>query len=142
MKLCPFVIAALLSTPAAAVAGNKCPAAVSDAAKQAIPDATITKCVEKKSHFEVKMQRKDKSIVELELSAAGDVEEIEEVIQVSAIPAAVTKAFAAKYPKMTISKAEKQTRADKTVRYEVAFKTNKGLAEATFEANGKFVEEE
>jgi hypothetical protein len=134
--------AALASLPAIAVADTACPAAVTDAAKKAFPDATVTKCVAEKSSFEVKMQRKNKSMVELDISAKGEIEQIEEVVAVSAIPAPVTKAFAAKYPKATMLKAEKQTKADKSVSFEIAFKADKGMKEATFTADGTFVEEE
>ena len=125
-----------------AAATTTCPVAVTDAAKKAFPDATVTKCVAEKSSFEVKMQKKDKSIVELDISASGQIEQIEEVVPVSSLPAAVTKAFAAKYGKATILRAEKQTKADKSVSYEVAFKSGKTLKEATFKEDGTFVEEE
>ena len=70
------------------------------------------------------------------------IEMIEEMIAISAIPAAVTKAFAAKYGKAELLTAEKQTKADKSVSFEIAFKTAKGTKEATFKADGTFVEEE
>jgi len=55
----------------------------------------------------------------------------------------VTAAFEAKYPKTKASKAEKQTKADGTVTYEIAFKDAKGKKhEATFKEDGTFVEEE
>lgn len=136
-----LVATLLLSAPIAS-ADTACPAAITDAAKQAVPGASLVKCVAKKSHFEAKMQKPDKSIVEVELSATGEIEEIEEVIATSAIPEVVAKAFAVKYPKTSILKAEKQTKADKSVTYELAFKTDKGLKEATFKADGTFVEEE
>src|SRR5438477_11016440 len=97
---------------------GECPANITAAAKKAYPAATITKCKAEKTSFEVKMQNKDKSIIELDISAKGEIEQVEEVIATSAVPAIVTKAFAAKYPKLTITKAEKQTKADKSVSYE------------------------
>ncbi len=55
----------------------------------------------------------------------------------------MTAAFEAKYPKTKASKAEKQTKADGTVTYEIAFKDAKGKKhEATFKEDGTFVEEE
>ncbi|MDB4962708.1 MAG: hypothetical protein JWP01_2707 [Myxococcales bacterium] len=130
------------SLPAIAGADTACPAVVTDAAKKAFPDATLTKCTAEDSIFEVKLQKKDKSIIELDVSAKGEIQQIEEVVPVAAVPGAVTKAFAARYPKATMLKAEKQTKADKSVSFEVAFKVEKTVKEATFKADGTFVEEE
>ena len=71
MLLRTIAITILVSIPAVAAADSKCPTAVTDAAKKAFPDAIITKCVSEKSSFEVKMQKKDKSIVEIDISAKG-----------------------------------------------------------------------
>lgn len=134
----------LFSLPAVAAADTApaCPTVVTDAAKKAFPDATVTKCVAEHSGFEVKMLKKDKSKVELDISAKGDIEAIEEVVPVASLPAPVTKAFSAKYGKATILKAEKETRADKSVSFEVGFKVGKDFKEATFKDDGTFVEEE
>ena len=43
---------------------------------------------------------------------------------------------------MKILRAEKQTKADTSVSFEVAFKAGKTLKEATFKDDGTFVEEE
>jgi len=134
--------ASLLSLPALATADTACPAAVTDAAKKAFPDASITKCVAENSGYEVKMLKKDKSRVELDITSKGQIEQIEEVVPVASIPQAVTKAFAAKYGKAAILRAEKQTKADKSVTFEVAFKVGKEMKEATFKDDGTFVEEE
>lgn len=123
-------------------AETTCPAAVIDAAKKAYPDASITRCAPDEGNYEVKLTKKDKSKIELVITAKGDIEATEEVIAPSTLPEAVTKAFAAKYGKAQILKAEKETRADKSVTYEVAWKAGKSLKEATFKADGTFVEEE
>lgn len=128
--------------PALANAEATCPAAVTDAAKKAFPDAIITKCVAEKSIFEVVMKKKDKSRVELDVNAKGEVEQIEEMVPVSSVPQAVTKAFTARYPKASLMRAEKQTKADKSVTFEVAFKVGTAMKEATFKDDGTFVEEE
>jgi hypothetical protein len=119
-----------------------CPTTITDAARRAYPDAAITKCSAHKSGYEVKLQKKDKSIVELDLSANGEIEQVEEVVPISAIPDAVTKAFATRYPRATIVKAERQQKADKSISFELAFKSDKGRKEATFKDDGTFVEEE
>lgn len=137
-----LLLVALASAPVIAEADPNCPDAVTAAAKKAFPDATVTKCIAETAGFEVTMQRKDKSIVELDISAKGEIEQIEEVVSLAAIPAVVSKAFAAKYPKAAMLRAEKQTKADKTVSYEIAFESRKDLKEATFKDDGTFVEED
>lgn len=128
--------------PALAHAETGCPTAVTDAAKKAFPDATIAKCVAEKSIFEVVMKKKDNSRVELDVNAKGEIEQVEEVVPVSSVPQAVTKAFTARYPKSSLMRAEKQTKADKSVTFEVAFKVGTAMKEATFKDDGTFVEEE
>jgi len=137
-----LLAASLASLPALAAADPACPTAVTDAAKRTFPDAAITKCVAEKQGFEVKMQRKDKTVVELDISAKGEIEQIEEDVPVASLPAAVTRAFAARYPRATMLRAEKQRKADQSVSFEIAFKADKGKKEATFKADGTFVAEE
>lgn len=137
-----LLAASLVLVPALAGADPTCPTAVTDAAKRAFPGTALLKCAAEKSGFEVKLQKQDKSIVELDISARGDIEQIEEVVPLASLPQAVVKAFAARYPKVTMEKAEKQTKADKSVSFEIAFKTGKRRNEATFRADGTFVEEE
>lgn len=142
-SFCSAVIAGICSlAPALAHADTPCPAAVSDAARKAFPDATITKCVAEKAFFEVVMHKKDKSRVELDVTATGEIQQIEEIVPVSSIPGPVSKAFAARYPKASMMRAEKQTKADKSVSFEVAFKVGGAMKEATFKDDGTFVEEE
>lgn len=141
-RILQLVVASCLAISASAVADPACPAAVTGAAKKAFAGATITKCIAEKSFFEVKMKKVDKTMVELDITAKGDIEQIEEVVPVASLPQAVTKAFAAKYPKASLLKAEKQTKADKSESFEVAFKVGKSLKEATFKQDGTFVEEE
>ena len=140
--LASLLTASLASPPLVARADTSCPAVVTEAAKRAFPGATMTKCVAEKSDFEVKLQKQDRSVVELDISAKGEIKQIEEVVPVAAIPAAVTRAFAARYPRATLFKAEKQSKADKSVTFEVAFKVDKVRKEATFKSDGTFVEEE
>lgn len=138
-------VVAMLCSIAPAIANAEpttCPSSVTDAAKKAFPDATIAKCVAEKSYFEVLMHKKDKSRVELDINAKGGIEQIEEIVPASSLPPAVTKAFAARYPKTSIMRAEKQTKADKSVTFEVAFKVGTAMKEATFKDDGTFVEEE
>jgi Putative beta-lactamase-inhibitor-like, PepSY-like len=129
----------LLVTARLAVAD--CPTAATDAAKRKFPDATMTKCVAEGSKFEVKLEKKDHARVEVEVTATGEILAIEEVVPVSALPQAVSKAFATKYPKSTTQKVEKIT-TPKGTSYEIEFTTANKRREATFAENGTFVEEE
>jgi biopolymer transport protein ExbD len=137
-----LVVLLAASSASLAQADPTCPATIIDAAKQAFPSAALTRCVAERAGFEVEMRRQDRSIVELEISARGEIQLIEEAVPVAAIPAAVTKAFTARYPRATIRKAEKLTRADKRVSFELAFEVAKVRREATFKVDGTFVEEE
>ena len=130
----------LVSLPALATAAPVCPTPVTDAARKAFPDAKLTRCVPEGAIFEVVMQNKDRSVVELDISATGQIEQVEEVV--ASVPPPVSKAFTARYPRASMLKAEKQTKADNSVTYEIAFKSGKTLKEATFRADGTFVEEE
>jgi uncharacterized membrane protein YkoI len=135
----------LLATHAYAAPASPCPAAVTAGVMKAFPKATIGACKAEhekgKDFFEVKLTKANGDKVEADVGADGTIMQIEEVIAVDALPAAVKKAFAAKYPKAKATAAEKQT-AGNDVRYEIAFQGDKGKKEATFSADGSFIEEE
>lgn len=128
--------------PALSHAEPTCPAAVTDSAKKAFPTATITNCLAEKKFFEVRMQAKDKSRIELDITPSGVIEQIEEIVPISTVPVPVSNAFAARYPKSSLLRAEKQTKRDKSVTFELAFKVGATMKEATFKDDGTFVEEE
>lgn len=134
----------LLAAPAGANAPS-CPAAVTAALARAFPGATIAGCKPEREHgkdrFEAKLTRSGGAPVEVDLDPDGTILQVEEKIAVDALPVAVKQAFAARYPKVTATGAEKQT-AGKDVRYEVAFRGDGGRKEATFSADGSFVGEE
>ncbi|CAN5907390.1 hypothetical protein BH11MYX2_BH11MYX2_26990 [soil metagenome] len=67
--------------------------------------------------------------------------EKETKIALKDVPEAVTKAFAGKYPKAKATKAEKIEKGTE-VTYELAWMDGKKKREATFKADGTFVEEE
>jgi hypothetical protein len=125
---------AILALPA--IAAADCPAAVTTAIKQAFPADSIAGCKKDGDHFEVTFARKG---IEVDVSSAGAILLIEETIAVKDLPAAVAKAFAARYAQAKPTGAEKMTKADKSVLYEVAFVSDK-KHEATFRADGTFVE--
>jgi hypothetical protein len=135
----------LLATPAYAEAPGGCPPAVTTSVMKAFPKATIGACKAEHEHgkdqFEVKLTKSNGEKVEVDVAPDGTVLQVEEKIAVDALPAAVKKAFGARYPKARMSGAEKQT-AGKDIRYEIAFSVDNGRKEATFAADGTFVEEE
>ena len=138
----PLVLASAL----AAAAPPPCPAAVTDAVAKKFPKATVQACKaerdEGRDQFEVKLTKADGGKVEVDVSPAGAILQTEEVVPLDQVPAAVTKAFAAKYPKAKPTRAEKQTPATGKPSYELAFLADGKKKEATFGEDGRFVEEE
>lgn len=135
-----IVLSILLTTGLAAAA--PCPTAVSTAVAKRFPKATIESCKPEGSQFEAKVTKADGGKIEVDVSATGEILMTEEVVGVDQVPAAVMKAFAAKYPKAKAERAEKQTPAKGVVSYELAFTDAGKRKEATFDEAGKFVEEE
>jgi hypothetical protein len=135
----------LFAGPAYAAAPDACPAAVTAAVMKAFPKATIGACKAEHDHgkeqFEVKLTKPGGEKVEVDVAPDGTLLQVEEKIAIDALPEAVKKAFTARYPRDKATGAEKQT-AGKDVRYEIAFTADKGRKEATFAADGTFVEEE
>jgi uncharacterized cupredoxin-like copper-binding protein len=124
------------SKPAQAVkaddAAAKLPAAVLAAFRQSYPKAVIknaSKEVENgKTTWEV--ESVDGSLArDLVYNPDGTVVDIEEAVAIETLPAAVTAAVKAQYPKASITKAEKLFRADKWT-YEL---TLKGAAKPSIE---------
>jgi hypothetical protein len=138
---------AMLIAPGLAVAKTDCPPPVKNAAQKAYPSSKVTACKQEnekgKVQYEVKLETKEAKKLELDVSPEGSVLLTEEKIATASVPKGVLAAFDAKYPKTKAATAEKQTKADGTVTYELAFKDAKGKKhEATFKEDGTFVEEE
>jgi len=138
-----ILVASLLFAGAARA---DCPATVKTAIEKAFAKSTIKTCKAEKEHgadqFEVKLTKADGTSAEVDVSPDGKILQVEEKIAVDKVPAAVMKAFAAKYPKAKVDVAEKQTPAQGQASYELGFATDSGRKEATFTEDGKFVEEE
>ncbi len=146
MKAAALVIVIALA-PAVAAAKPACPSGITAAATQAVPDATVLACSPEHEDgidkFEVKLARKaTKSLVEVDVAVDGNVMAIEERITLDQLPGVVTKAFAAKYPKAKLLRAERETVTGKGMFFEVAFDAAGKQREATFKEDGSFVEEE
>ena len=126
-------------TKATTVAGS-CPPAVLAAVTKAYPDAKQDACKgeheDGKDVFEIKIAKGDGSRAEVQLAADGTILETEEVV--AAMPDAVAKAFAAKYPGATATRIERVTPTGKPSAFEIKFAGK----EATFTEAGGFVEEE
>jgi hypothetical protein len=141
-----IVIAAVLLAASPTLGDTVCPAAVATAINKAFPKATINRCRAEKEHghdqFEVKLTRADGTKAEVDVAPDGKILQVEEGISVEKLPAAVTKAFAAKYPKGKIDRAEKQTPSTGSPTFELAFQENGRKKEATFGEDGTFIEEE
>lgn len=153
-----LVLAALVALAAAAYSaaaqekemeGEKkvdCPAAVKAAVEKAYPEAKIVLCEEEKEEgkieYAVEIETKDGRKIELDVTAEGKILATEEEIALSALPAAVAKAFQAKYPKAKPFEATRRTRAGGKVFYEVYFEIGEEEKEATFAEDGTFVEED
>ncbi len=138
--------APLNADPAKPAPAADCPAVVNGTIEKTFPKSTITKCKAEHEHgrdqFEVKIVKADGAKAEVDVAADGKLLKIEEKIAVDKIPATVIKAFAARYPKAKVDVAEKQTPADGVASYELGFATDSGRKEATFTADGRFVDEE
>jgi hypothetical protein len=133
------LLSLLVASPA--LAAPSCPTAVTDAVAKAFPKAKLASC--KPEHedgrdiFEAKLTKADGGKAEVDIAPDGKILQVEELVPVASLPDAVKKAFATKYPKAKADRAEKQT-AGADISYEIKF----GGKEATFKADGTFVEEE
>jgi hypothetical protein len=138
-----ILMAWTLAVPALA---KECPPAVTAAVLKAHAGATITACRQEvedgKTQYEVKITGKDARRIDCDVSPDGQILLTEEYLDVKDVPAAVMTAFAAKYAGAQATAAEKQTTADGKVTYEIAFGSGDAKKSATFDAAGKFVEEE
>ena len=141
-----IVLAVSSSGVARADAPAACTATVVQAIDKAFPKASIASCKlehEKgRDQYEVKATKADGAKIEVDVGTDGKILLVEEKIPVDKIPPAVAKAFAAKYPTAKVETAERQTPATGTPTYELAFASEKGRKEATFTADGKFIDEE
>jgi len=124
----------------------ECPPPVQAAIDKAYPGAKLEGCKEEKEdgkpQFEAKLETKAGAKLGLEVSPTGGLLRTEEKIKLEALPAVVAKALGVKYPGAKATKAEKITPATGKVNYEIAFEAGKDRKEATFAADGAFVEEE
>ncbi len=123
------------------IAKKDVPASIIAAFAQAYPKAIV------KTY--IKEQKDGKTVYELEskdgslsrdviYAADGTVLEVEEAMDVKALPEAVAKAVLAQYPKAALKTAEKITKGA-IIEYEVGFKSGKSTMEMVLDANGTVV---
>lgn len=145
LALC-LLTASSSADDAAKPAAEACPTVIKTSLDKAFPHAKLGTCKaeREKGHvqFEVKLVKTDGNAVEVDVAADGKILQVEEKVALDQVPVVVMKAFGAKYPTGKASMAEKQTPATGPATYEVAFTVDKTKKEATFTADGKFVEEE
>ncbi len=133
--------------PALAVADPQakpvaCPSVVVQAVTKAFPGSTQTACKPEHGTFEVKLTKQGGGAVEVDVGPDGTILQLEEIVPLSQLPAAVSKAFATKYPKGKITRVEKMTKPGKGSEFELLFSIDGKTKEVTFDATGKFIEEE
>ena len=121
-----------------------CPVPVLGAVEKAYPGSTVSSCMKEKEkdavQYEVKFETKSEQKLEIDVSPEGSIKLVEGSVVLDSVPKAVISAFKAKYPKAQIKASEKQTKAEGTVTYELAFKDQGKKHEATFKEDGTFVE--
>jgi hypothetical protein len=127
-------------------AADPCPPRVSEAASKVAPGASIVSCKRErergKIQFAVKLKAASSKVLELDITPEGVVLLIEEPVSVDAVPAPVRAGFALKFPNTKPHQAERQTHLDGAVTYELAFVEGGRKHEATFSAQGAFVDQE
>lgn len=123
-----------------------CPEPVKAGALKTYPAAKISSCKQEKENgkiqYEVRLKTGDERKLELDIDPEGAILLTEEKVAAQSVPKAALSAFEAKYPRAKVSGAEKQTKPDGTPTYELAFKKDGKSHEATFDEQGRFVEEE
>ena len=137
------VMAAPQRMTVAGKAEHVLPAAVQAAFKQAYPDAVIKHASRETDHgktvFEIESVDRGQAR-DLVYAADGTVLECEETIAVADVPAAVSAALKALYPKASIAKAEKTTRGP-ALQYDLALK-GAPVKEVAFSADGRRIGDE
>ncbi len=123
-------------------AAAPCPVKVTAAITKAFPGAKALRCKVEDRQLEVTLTTKEGSAVEVDVTPEGAILQIEEVVALSAVPPAVLASFGKKFGGATVTRAEKQTNTAKGVFYELAFAIEGRKKEATFAADGAFVDEE
>lgn len=143
-----FLLLALFTTacrgprePAPMTTGG-CPEVVIGSVARAYPGSTARRCKAEhedgKDLFEVALSRVDGTTAEVEVTPSGAIVALEEVVPATALPEAVGRAFAVRYPDARPSRVERITPTGQRPWFEITF----GGKEASFSETGEFREEE
>lgn len=142
-----FLIAfGLANANAKEVSKHQVPKAVLEAFEKAYPNAEEIEfekeMVEGKAVYEVEYKENGKEF-EITYDADGVILQIEETLDVKALPEPIIQAISKAYPKATIEDAERVINPDGTVAaYEVEIKTEGKKLELELDANGKILKTE
>jgi hypothetical protein len=141
-----FLLGGTTTTTALAAPKATCPPTVTAAATKAVANATITSCHAEREDgidkFEVKLTRNDHSTIELDVSPDGKILATEEPIALAKLPAAVTTAFATRYPTAKPTSAVKEDITGRGTFFELTYTSASRSREATFKLDGTFVGDE
>jgi hypothetical protein len=143
-----FLIVSSLGALLAGGAGakTKCPDAIKSAVQRDYPDGKVSSCKQAseagKSFYEVKVKTSDAKKLKVDVDQDGKMLQAERTIKKDEIPAGVRSAFETKYGKAKIKSAERQTKPDGSITYELGFRDNGKKHFATFKEDGAFVEQE
>ncbi len=136
--------AAILFIAIGTQAKPSCPTAITTSAESAYPGSKVSSCKKEKEdgkiQYQVDLKTKDSRKLDIDMDTTGTILLTEEIVPNDSVSQEAQTAFAAKYPKSKITKAERQTKADGAVTYELSFKEKGKKKEATFQQNGTFVE--
>jgi hypothetical protein len=135
-------IVLLVVASAGSEAKAECPPAVSVGVEKAFSGGKILSCKleteEGHTQYNVRIKTKDGKNLGVDADKDGKILLTEEDLAPSAVPPAVMKSFAAKYPGAKAKATVKETKPDGTISYEIAF----GSKNATFSQDGSFISEE
>ncbi len=123
-----------------------CPEAVLGAVEKAYTGPKVFSCLKEKEkgvvQFEVKLKTKSGNKLEIDVSPEGSIKLVEESVALDSIPQPVLSAFNAKYSKVRIKACVRQTKAEGSLTYEIAFKNRGKNHEVTLKEDGTYVEVE
>ena len=131
------------------ISADKMPAAVAATVKAHFPDAEFTSITKEtegtKVVYDIELKQKGKKH-EMDVQEDGTILEIENEVAAKDLPAAVTKALEAKYPKGTLKEAMEVNKVTgkeiKLLHYELTVETGGKSVEVLISADGKEVKEE
>jgi uncharacterized membrane protein YkoI len=137
-----FTLAAAVWADEKKIPLSEVPEKVMTAVKDKFPGAEITgaekETEEGKVIYEINLKHKGQKI-DAEFTPEGEFLEMEAVIDIKDLPKAVTEAIKAKYPDGEFKRAEKVTKKDDSVTYEVVVQSGDKKGEVVVDPDGKIL---